>query len=158
MAVIFKSFANNSQTFLQCFPDICCWSTTQGKPYLDLTDKLFHNKCSKKHMFHPNRTGHIKQVTLSLSHIQQIWSRWIWKCIDQIVIHVNLRKLEFEILKRVENIVAKGEIEQFLFLSQGFKNRLLQRRQKASVYGKGYTQFVYTLSTKQHIVKACTKI
>ena len=42
---------------------------------------------------------------------------------------------------KVENIVAKGEIarlEQFLLLSLCFfKNRLLQRRQKASIWGKG---------------------
>ena len=43
------------------------------------------------------------------------------------------------LLKKVENIVAKGEIarfEQFLLLSQCFKSCLLQRH-RASVCGKG---------------------
>ena len=43
---------------------------------------------------------------------------------------------------KVENIVAKGEIahfERFIFLSLCFtKSRLLQRRQKASIWGKGF--------------------
>ena len=49
------------------------------------------------------------------------------------------------ILKEVENTVAKGEIDcfgQFFFCCNVFKRRLLQRRQKASIWRKGLVYIV----------------
>ena len=58
---------------------------------------------------------------------------------------------------KVENIVAKGEIacfEQFLLLSLTFsKSRLLQRRQKASIWEKGLIESLNTEYCWRHCGK-----
>ena len=99
---------------------------------------------------------------LTLSHMQQIYSRLLWKCVDknmenlfnpfphttvlqQTTLNIFCQKMENlynwmdNLWLKVENIVAKGEIarfEQFLILSLFSKSRLLQRCQKVirSVY------------------------
>ena len=48
--------------------------------------------------------------------------------------------MKVQLLKKVENIVAKGEIAHLgnlSFCHNVFKSRLLHSRQKASIYGKG---------------------
>ena len=54
--------------------------------------------------------------------------------------------MKLQLLNRVQHIVAKGEIarhDQFLL----FKSRLLRRRQKAAVCGKGFHKIYNELNT-----------
>ena len=79
---------------------------------------------------------------LTLSHIQQICSRRLWKHVEKTIKKYLYTRVY--LLKKVENFVAKGEIahfEQFLQLSQCFQNssaaEASERHQKASMCGKG---------------------
>ena len=67
----------------------------------------------------------------------------------------------------MENIVAKGEIarfEQFLLLSLSLKSRLLQRRQKVSIWGKGLSRLlkskifiIFLMFTFSHVQQICSR-
>ena len=77
-------------------------------------------------------------LSLALSLIQQICSRRLWKYFDKKMEYLNNWKDNLWL--KVENIASKGEIarfEQFLLFTIFSKSRLLQRRQKASIWGKG---------------------
>ena len=53
---------------------------------------------------------------------------------------MSTQSCRFKLLKKIENIVAKGEIARssnFSFCHDVFKSRLLQIRQDASIAGKG---------------------
>ena len=78
-------------------------------------------------------------------HMQKICSRWLWKHLNSNM--ETLYKWSYNYCKKIENIVSKWEIayfEQFVHLPQCFKSLLLQRRQKASICGKGLTKTILT--------------